>query len=143
MKIREERETFAMDLTPLVEDPSLGMAGYVLSLLDRFRAGVARRVPGGTVTARQALGKSSTAARTDLKVHALLRLKMSEDAKQVLGRRVAHRSKHPHEAVGGDEALLRNAILVAVGAVAVNWAPLQQDESASNSRRALGSQSQA
>src|ERR1035441_7312627 len=52
--------------------------------------------------AEQAFSKSSTASGTDLKVHALLRLKMCEDAKQVLGRRVAFRSKHPHEAVGGD-----------------------------------------
>src|ERR1039458_5537912 len=44
----------------------------------------------------------STATGTDLKVHALLRLKMSEDAEQVLGRRVAIRPKHPHEAVGWD-----------------------------------------
>ena len=37
---------------------------------------------------------------TDLEVHAFLSPKMSEDAKQVLGRRVAVRPKHPHEAVG-------------------------------------------
>jgi len=33
-----------MDLTPLVEDPSLSVADYVLSLVDRFRADVSRRV---------------------------------------------------------------------------------------------------
>jgi hypothetical protein len=37
-----------------------------------------------------------------VKVHAFLRLKMSEDAKQVFGRRVAIGPKHPHEAVGRD-----------------------------------------
>jgi len=46
------------------------------------------------------LQQVSTAARTDLKVHALLRLKMREDAKQVLGRGVALRPEHPHETVG-------------------------------------------
>src|ERR1017187_2118601 len=58
-------------------------------------------IPGGA-----SLQQVSTAAGTDLKVHALLRLKMSEYAKQVLGRRVALRSKHPHETVGGDECRL-------------------------------------
>ena len=33
-----------MDLTPLIEDPTLAVADYVLSLVDRFRADVARRV---------------------------------------------------------------------------------------------------
>src|ERR1035441_3802037 len=54
-------------------------------------------IPGGA-----GLQQVSTAAGTDLKVHALLRLKMSEDAKQVSCRRVAIRPKHPHETVGGD-----------------------------------------
>ena len=33
-----------MDLTPLVDDPSLDVAGYVLGLVDRFRADVEKRV---------------------------------------------------------------------------------------------------
>jgi LmbE family N-acetylglucosaminyl deacetylase len=41
---QESALNFAMDLTPLVEDPSLAVADYVLSLVDRFRADVARRV---------------------------------------------------------------------------------------------------
>jgi LmbE family N-acetylglucosaminyl deacetylase len=41
---RETALNFAMDLTPLIEDPSLVVADYVLSLVDRFRADVARRV---------------------------------------------------------------------------------------------------
>ena len=32
-----------MDLTPLVEDPSLNVTDYVLTLVDRFRADVVRR----------------------------------------------------------------------------------------------------
>lgn len=38
------------------------------------------------------------------------------------------------------KALLRNRIHVAVAGVAINWATVQQDESSSNSRRALASQ---
>ncbi len=41
---QESGLNFAMDLTPLVEDPSLSVADYVLSLVDRFRADVVRRV---------------------------------------------------------------------------------------------------
>jgi hypothetical protein len=33
-----------MDLTPLIEDPSLSIVDYVLALVDRFRADVAKRV---------------------------------------------------------------------------------------------------
>jgi hypothetical protein len=33
-----------MDLTPLVNDPTLGVADYVLGLVDRFRADVEKRV---------------------------------------------------------------------------------------------------
>jgi LmbE family N-acetylglucosaminyl deacetylase len=36
---------FAMDLTPLVDDPSLSIAGYVLGFVDRFRADVEGRLP--------------------------------------------------------------------------------------------------
>ena len=41
---QESALSFAMDLTPLIEDPSLHVADYVLSLVDRFRADVERRV---------------------------------------------------------------------------------------------------
>jgi hypothetical protein len=41
---QESALNFAMDLTPLVEDPSLSVTDYVLSLVDRFRGDVARRV---------------------------------------------------------------------------------------------------
>ena len=41
---QESALNFAMDLTPLIEDPSLAVAGYVLSLVDRFRADVEKRV---------------------------------------------------------------------------------------------------
>jgi LmbE family N-acetylglucosaminyl deacetylase len=41
---QESALNFAMDLTPLIEDPSLAVADYVLSLVDRFRADVAHRV---------------------------------------------------------------------------------------------------
>ena len=41
---QESALSFAMDLTPLVEDPGLSVADYVLSLVDRFRADVSRRV---------------------------------------------------------------------------------------------------
>ena len=40
----ESALNFAMDLTPLIEDPSLGVADYALSLVDRFRADVEKRV---------------------------------------------------------------------------------------------------
>jgi hypothetical protein len=33
-----------MDLTPLVEDPSLPVTDYVLALVDRFRADVETRL---------------------------------------------------------------------------------------------------
>jgi LmbE family N-acetylglucosaminyl deacetylase len=36
--------SFAMDLTPLVEDASLAVTDYVLALVDRFRADVERRL---------------------------------------------------------------------------------------------------
>ena len=36
--------SFAMDLTPLVDDASLDVGAYVLGLVDRFRADVARRL---------------------------------------------------------------------------------------------------
>ena len=41
---QESALSFAMDLTPLVDDPSLDVAAYVLGLVDRFRADVARRL---------------------------------------------------------------------------------------------------
>ena len=41
---RESALSFAMDLTPLVEDPSIPVADYVLVLVDRFRADVEKRV---------------------------------------------------------------------------------------------------
>jgi LmbE family N-acetylglucosaminyl deacetylase len=40
----ESALNFAMDLTPLVEDPGLSIADYVLSFVDRFRADVAKRL---------------------------------------------------------------------------------------------------
>jgi LmbE family N-acetylglucosaminyl deacetylase len=40
----ESALSFAMDLTPLVEDPSLPVADYVLTLVDRFRADVGTRL---------------------------------------------------------------------------------------------------
>ena len=40
----ESALSFAMDLTPLVEDPSLPVADYVLTLIDRFRADVETRL---------------------------------------------------------------------------------------------------
>jgi LmbE family N-acetylglucosaminyl deacetylase len=36
--------TFAMDLTPLVDDPSLPIADYVLGAVDRFRADIQKRL---------------------------------------------------------------------------------------------------
>ena len=41
---QESALNFAMDLTPLIADPSLAVTDYVLSLVDRFRADVERRV---------------------------------------------------------------------------------------------------
>ncbi|MGA3015613.1 MAG: PIG-L family deacetylase [Bryobacteraceae bacterium] len=41
---QETALNFAMDLTPLVEDPSLPVSDYVLGFVDRFRADVARRL---------------------------------------------------------------------------------------------------
>ena len=41
---QESALNFAMDLTPLVADPSLAVADYVLSQVDRFRADVEKRV---------------------------------------------------------------------------------------------------
>ncbi|MEO8597878.1 MAG: PIG-L family deacetylase [Candidatus Solibacter sp.] len=41
---QESALNFAMDLTPLVENPQLPVTEYVLSLVDRFRADVERRV---------------------------------------------------------------------------------------------------
>ena len=41
---QESALNFAMDLTPLIDDPALRVEDYVLSLVDRFRADVARRV---------------------------------------------------------------------------------------------------
>ncbi len=40
----ESALTFAMDLTPLVEDPNQNVADYVLAYIDRLRADVARRI---------------------------------------------------------------------------------------------------
>jgi len=40
----ESAVTFAMDLTPLVEDPGLSLTDYVLGFVDRFRADVERRM---------------------------------------------------------------------------------------------------
>jgi LmbE family N-acetylglucosaminyl deacetylase len=42
---QESAVNFAMDLTPLIEDPDLSIADYVLGFVDRFRADVARRLP--------------------------------------------------------------------------------------------------
>lgn len=41
---QETALSFAMDLTPLVEDPSLSIPEYVLGFIDRFRADVERRL---------------------------------------------------------------------------------------------------
>jgi LmbE family N-acetylglucosaminyl deacetylase len=47
---RESAIEFAMDLTPLVDDPGLSIADYVLGFVDRFRADVAGRLDaGGTI----------------------------------------------------------------------------------------------
>jgi len=41
---QESALSFAMDLTPLVDDPQLPVADYVLGFVDRFRADVERRI---------------------------------------------------------------------------------------------------
>lgn len=41
---QESAISFAMDLTPLVDDPSLSVSDYVLGFVDRLRADVARRI---------------------------------------------------------------------------------------------------
>ena len=41
---QESALTYAMDLTPLVADPDLPIADYVVGFIDRFRAEVARRL---------------------------------------------------------------------------------------------------
>jgi len=41
---QESAITFAMDLTPLIEDPDVPIADYVLGFIDRFRADVAKRL---------------------------------------------------------------------------------------------------
>jgi LmbE family N-acetylglucosaminyl deacetylase len=41
---QESALSFAMDLTPLVEDPGLSIADYVVGFVDRFREDVARRL---------------------------------------------------------------------------------------------------
>ncbi len=43
---RESALTFAMDLTPLVDDAELPVAEYVLGFVDRFRADVGKRLRG-------------------------------------------------------------------------------------------------
>lgn len=42
----ENALTFAMDLTPLVDDPKLPVTKYVLGFIDRFRADVEKRLSG-------------------------------------------------------------------------------------------------
>jgi LmbE family N-acetylglucosaminyl deacetylase len=42
---QESALNFAMDLTPLVNDPAMSISEYVLGFVDRFRADVARRLP--------------------------------------------------------------------------------------------------
>ena len=52
---QESALNFAMDLTPLVEDPDLPVADYVLGFVDRFRADVEKRIAaagGGTCSVR-------------------------------------------------------------------------------------------
>ena len=44
---QESALNFAMDLTPLVQDPKLPIAEYVLSFVDRFRADVEKRIKTG------------------------------------------------------------------------------------------------
>ena len=41
---KETALTFALDLTPLIENPNLAIADYTLRCIDRFRADVARRL---------------------------------------------------------------------------------------------------
>jgi hypothetical protein len=41
---KETALTFAMDLTPLVEDPDLAVSDHVLRFVDRFRADVEKRM---------------------------------------------------------------------------------------------------
>jgi LmbE family N-acetylglucosaminyl deacetylase len=41
---KETALTFAMDLTPLIDDPNLSIANYALGAIDRFRADVERRL---------------------------------------------------------------------------------------------------
>ena len=41
---QESAISFAMDLTPLVDDPALSVAEYVLGFVDRLRADVSRRI---------------------------------------------------------------------------------------------------
>src|SRR5262245_21841772 len=41
---QESALNFAMDLTPLLDDPDMPMSGYVLAQVDRFRADVEKRV---------------------------------------------------------------------------------------------------
>jgi LmbE family N-acetylglucosaminyl deacetylase len=41
---QESALSFAMDLTPLIEDPSLNVAAYVCGVVDRFRNDVERRI---------------------------------------------------------------------------------------------------
>jgi LmbE family N-acetylglucosaminyl deacetylase len=42
----ESALSFAMDLTPLADDPSLDIGAYVLEFIDRFRGDVAKRLAG-------------------------------------------------------------------------------------------------
>jgi hypothetical protein len=56
----------------------------------------------------EAMGWVSTTARTDLEIHAFLCLQMSENTKQVLGRRIAPRPKHPHETLAGIDVAASN-----------------------------------
>jgi len=44
---QETALNFAMDLTPLVEDPSLPIVPYVVQFIDRFRGDVQKRLAGG------------------------------------------------------------------------------------------------
>jgi hypothetical protein len=41
---QESALNFAMDLTPLVENPNLPISGYVLGFVDRFREDVAGKL---------------------------------------------------------------------------------------------------
>ena len=41
---QESAINFAMDLTPLIDNPDLGIQDYVLGFIDRFRQDVARRI---------------------------------------------------------------------------------------------------